>query len=224
MMMFAAAMPVWAQDAEKEVNTGQDFTKPLTRVDIRQKYQDLPNARNAWVTTFRADKPVILNEKGWVLSLRADLPLVANDVQSADNPNSDYKFGLSDFLNQFLFIAPQGDKKWTYGVGAQFLWPTASQDQMGTGRVQIAPLVGVKADTPEISPGSFAFFLMREHIDAGGYSGRAKQNYLVLQPGFNWALGKGSFINLAPEMRVNWENENRWFIPFDITVGAMINK
>ena len=25
-------------------------------------------------------------------------------------------------------------------------------------------------------------------------------------------------------MRVNWEDDNRWFVPFDITLGKMLNK
>jgi hypothetical protein len=32
------------------------------------------------------------------------------------------------------------------------------------------------------------------------------------------------FLTFAPEMRVNWENHNRWFIPFDVTIGKMLNK
>ncbi len=211
-------------DSKEEVNTGQDFTKPLTRLDIRQKYQDLPDAKDGYTTTFRVDKPFVLNEAGWVLSLRTDLPLTVNDVVSRDNPRSAYKFGMSDLLNQFIVIAPQGKKKWTYGVGAQFIYPTASEDQMGTGRVQIAPLVGAKLSLSMITPGTFGYFLVRNHIDSGGYSGRAHQNYLVVQPGINFALPKTSFITIAPEMKMNYENNNNWFIPFDITIGKMLNK
>ena len=223
-LFFIIAGTACAQDKQEEVNTGQDFTKPLTRFDIRQKYQNLPAGNDAYTTTLRVDKPTILNEQGWVFALRADLPLVVNDVASGDNLGSAYKFGASDVLTQFMFIAPQGKKSWTYAFGAQLLWPTASEDQMGTGRYQIAPLVGAKMDLKAISKGSFGYLLLRDHIDAGGYSSRSHVNYLVIQPGINIALPKAFFVTIAPEMKVNWEDNNHWFIPFDITVGKMLNK
>ena len=208
---------------EEEVNTGQDFTDPLARFDIRQKYQDLPNGKSANMTTLRVDKPIVL-KSGWILSLRADLPFISNDVVSLDNPNGDTEIGVSDFLNQVIIVAPQGDRNWTWAYGAQILWPTASQDQMGTGRFQIAPLVGAKVDHNNISPGSFSYYLLREHIDVGGNGSRGLQNYLVIQPGINIALPGHAFIGLAPEIRVNWENDNRWFVPFAVNFGKMINK
>lgn len=211
-------------DNSEELNTGQDFTKPLTRLDVREKFQALPSGRSSFITTLRVDKPVVINEDGWVLSLRADLPFVLNNVRSLDNTEANYHFGLSDFLNQFILIAPQGKKSWTYGVGAQIIWPTASEDQMGTGRYQIAPLVGAKMDLKSISPGSFTYLLLREHIDLGGNSSRSKTNYLVIQPGLNIGLPNQCFATVAPEMRVDWENHNRCFIPFDLTIGKMINK
>lgn len=212
-----------AQEDKEEVNTGQDFTKPLTRFDLRQKYQDLPFGKSANFTTLRVDKPVVL-EGGWVLSLRADLPFVSNDIVSTDNPNGDTEFGVSDFLNQFILIAPQGGKSWTWAYGAQILWPMASQDQMGTGRFQIAPLVGAKVDLNEVSRGSFGYLLLRDHIDAGGNGSRASVNYLVIQPGVNINLPQQSFVTISPEIRVNWENDNRWFVPFAVMFGKMINK
>ena len=215
--------PLSAQETKEEVNTGQDFTKPLTRLDIRQKYQMLPNDKNAAFTTFRVDKPFVLDSH-WAFSTRFDLPFAISDVVSLDNVNSDTESGMSDFLAQFMMIAPQGDKNWTWAYGVQTIFPTAAQDQMGTGRFQIAPLVGAKVGWDSLSRGSFAFLLLREHIDAGGSDSRGKQNYFVIQPGANINLPGHAFITIAPEMKVNWENENRWFIPFDITFGKMMNK
>ena len=222
-MVLAFAVPVGAQETKEEVNTGQDFTKPLTRLDIRQKYQNLPAGKESYTTTFRVDKPFVL-DGGWVLSTRADLPLMGSDVTSADNPDSDFKWGMSDFLTQFLLIAPQGEKSWTYAFGLQTIFPTASEDQMGTGRYQVAPVLGGKVDLKGISKGSFAYALIRNHFDAGGSDSRANTNYLVIQPGINIALPKTFFVTVSPEMKVNWEDNNHWFIPFDVTVGKMLNK
>jgi hypothetical protein len=54
---------------ETEVNTGQDPTRPLTRLDLRLKHQDLPGDFESWVLTPRIDKPFPLDD-GWLLSTR----------------------------------------------------------------------------------------------------------------------------------------------------------
>ena len=218
-----AIFPAQAEEAKKEVNTGQDFTKPLTRLDIRQKYQWLASDRHTATTTLRFDKPFVLDSK-WVLATRFDLPLMATDVVSGDNPNGDDEFGMSDFLAQCIMIAPQAGGNWTWAYGVQTIWPTASQDEMGTGRFQLAPLVGVRVGLDSLSKGSFTALLLRNHIDVGGSGSRADVNYLVVQPMLTINLPQFYFLTFAPEMRVNWENDNRWFVPFDITVGKMLNK
>ena len=103
------AAPLWAQEKE-EVNTGQDPTKPLTRFDLRLKYQDtMIKDREQFITTPRLDKPIPL-VGGWLLSTRFDLPLVYNDIPSRDNKDGDGEFGLGDLLTQFLFIKPLSPK------------------------------------------------------------------------------------------------------------------
>ena len=73
--------------ADEEVNNGQDPTKPLTRLDLRYQYQNLPpdDHDNAHIFTPRADKPFVL-APGWSLATRIDLPLFLTDAVSPDNP------------------------------------------------------------------------------------------------------------------------------------------
>src|SRR3990172_9030848 len=107
---------IFAQDETKEeVNTGQDFAKPLSRFDIRYKFQQTTGDFDTSLMTLRLDTPFRM-ESGWQLSTRFDLPLIRSDVTSLDNPNGDYETGAGDFLTQFLFITPpQG--RWAYGFG-----------------------------------------------------------------------------------------------------------
>ena len=41
---------------DEEVNTGQDPTKPLTRLDLRFRYQNLPAGNDDGLFTLRLDK------------------------------------------------------------------------------------------------------------------------------------------------------------------------
>ena len=101
--VFLVGGPLWA--AEEEVNNGQDPTKPLTRLDFRYQYQNLPpdDHDNAHIITPRADKPFVL-APGLSLATRIDLPLFITDAVSPDNPGGASLFGIGDMLLQGLLI------------------------------------------------------------------------------------------------------------------------
>jgi hypothetical protein len=207
---------------EEEVNTGQDFTKPLTRFDIRYKYQNTTGDTETSLWTFRVDKPFVLND-GWKLSTRFDLPLIYSDVASLDNPRGDYEFGFSDTLTQALFISPQHGH-FAYGFGAQMIWPTASQDQMGTGKYQLAPTIGAIYYPEDLPKGSFYAIVLRDFFDIGGDDDRADIHQFSIQPMFNYSLPDSAFVTFGPDMRINWEQDDDLFVPFNITLGKMINR
>jgi hypothetical protein len=213
---------IFAQDKTEEVNTGQDLTKPLSRFDIRYQYQHTTGNYDTNLMTLRLDAPVKL-ESGWLLSTRFDLPLVRNDIPSRDNPNGDYESGAGDLLTQFFLISPpQG--RWAYAVGAQLIWPTASQDQMGTGKYQLAPSVATVYYPEAWSKGSFVGLLLRDYFDYAGDDDRADIHEMSIQPLFNYNLPERWFLGINPDIRVNWEQDNQWFVPFNVTLGKLINK
>lgn len=219
-----STQPAQPADKPAALNTGQDFTRPLTRLDIRQKYDALPGGNESYAATLRIDKPIVLNKARWIICLRVDLPRVENNVPTANNPNSEYDSGESDFLTGATIIAPQGKKNWTYGFGARIIWPTATKPQLGGGRYQIAPNFGVKMDLKGISRGSFVSLILNDNIDAGGVSSRPPINYFSFTPCINIALPGRSFVTVAPDIRIDWMNNNAWFVPFDITLGKMLNR
>ena len=51
-------------------NSGQDPTRPVSRLDVRLKYQDNPNGFEAQFLTLRADKPYMIGG-GWKLTTEA---------------------------------------------------------------------------------------------------------------------------------------------------------
>ena len=210
-----------AQQKTGEVNTGQDFTKPLTRVDLRLKHQQIEDGESHnTVATARTDIPFALGG-GWQFALRADLPYAWSDVPSGDNPDGDAESGLADTLVQGLFIAPAG-ARWTYGVGAQMIFPTASEDSMGTGKVQLLPTLGLKYDLGSWARGAWCAGLVRQAFDvASKDDDRPYVNQTVLQPIVNLMLPRLWFLTFAPEARYDWRTE-KWFVPFDLMVGKMV--
>jgi hypothetical protein len=75
-----------------------------------------------------------------------------------------------------------------------------------------------------MSKGSFLALLVRDQFDFAGPSNRDHIHQLVVQPFVNVRLPEGWFVTVAPEMRMDWRNENHWFIPADLLVGKMLTK
>jgi|GEM_PF-506503 len=209
-------------DAHKEENTGQDPTKPLKRLDVRLKYQDLPGGSSAVVPTLRLDIPFPVGDKGWKIGTRFDLPFVISDVPSSDNPGGDWHGGVGDSLAQVLLITPpQG--RWQFGFGTQAIFPTGSEDQMGTGKWQLAPMVAGIYALPEISKGSFTGLLVKDQFSIAGDEDRNHVNELVLTPLLNINLPNRWFLTFAPEIKFNLKDDGAAFVPFDILIGKLIS-
>jgi hypothetical protein len=214
--MFA---PLAAAQTAPAENNGQDPTQPVTRLDVRLKFKQGGDG-DAEILTLRADRPVTLGG-GWQLSTRIDLPIVRNGVPSGDNPNGDYETGFSDILMQALFIAPpQGAV--VYAFGGQLILPTASQDQQGSGKVQLAPTVAAIRQMPSWGRGSFWGMLGRWTFSVGGDGAREDISEISLQPIVNLNLPDQWFVTFSPEMLVDMHGDGDIFLPFDMTIGRKI--
>ncbi len=234
------------EKAEEQVNTGQDFLKPLTRFDIRQQFKQNNGDTDTYITTFRFDKPFLLDGgKAGILSTRLDIPLIFSDAVGNDNPNGDtYEFGVGDLLTQFAYIFPKditdeiGFGIDGFGFGAQLVWPTASKSMLGGEKYLVAPLIGAKWNMPQISEGSwftpvFRYFFNYADHGAGKY--RDDVGELAIQPqvyintkAWDWPVDFVHFWG-GKDIRINFENGSTKhsgdvFIPFDVLVGKMINK
>jgi hypothetical protein len=228
MAAVLAGGAVWAAE---EVNNGQDPTKPLTRIDLRYQYQNLPpdDHDNAHIFTPRADKPFALSPR-WSLATRIDLPLFLTEAVNPDNLDGDYEFGLGDLLLQGLLIHSPS-QRFAWALGAQLIFPTASTDGMGGGKYRIVPTLGARYALPGISSGTFAAFLLRYDVDYAGDDDRRHISELQLAPLVNIALPAQWFVNLYPssDIRYNFGSKRpgdagRWFFPCNFMVGKMVTR
>lgn len=233
-LLFLCCVAGTSSSAEEEasVNNGQDMTRPLARFDLRYEYQNAPGSKNdnVNVTTFRIDKSFALSEK-WLLSTRLDVPVMVSDVKSLDNPRGAHQFGMGDVLAQAMVIhTPSTHFAWA--VGAQLVLPTATKDEMGTGRYRVVPTVGARWTTDRLMRGSwFALGVRWDKDFASNRSNSTKTNELQLAPMFNIPLPHNAFINLFPSSDIRYNlgdkrsrDKGRWFVPANVMVGKMIRK
>lgn len=227
-----------AADAEKmdkeELNNGQDITKPLARLDIRYEFQNSPflegSRDDTHVVTFRVDKPFEL-ASGWMLATRVDVPVMFTDRVSKDNTRGNTHFGLSDVLAQALLVhTPAPDFAWA--AGAQLVFPTATEEEMGTGKYRVVPTVGLRWTTNEIYQGSWIALAGRWDRDfAESRSDATKVNELQFAPVINIPLPDYWFVNLFPSTDIRYNlgdkrerDSGRWFVPANAMIGKMLSK
>jgi hypothetical protein len=227
-----AQQPSTSRDGEtagtEAINDGEDFTRPPNRFDFRYQFENVhsPNHDNN-IFTFRTDRPIPLDE-AWKLALRLDLPLRYTDVKDkTDNPTGAYQFGASDLLTQIGIIKTLSSR-WAVGVGSQFIFPTASAAEMGSGKYQAVPIVGARYMLPEISSGTFVEGLIRYDFDYAGDSQRKHISNLQFQPMLDVRLPDSWIVELYPsaDIRINLSHKpagdkGYLFLPFDALVGKM---
>jgi hypothetical protein len=229
---------------EQEINTGEDFTLPRRRFDIRQRVKQLSGDSDSYITKFRLDLPIPLDEgREGFFYYRMDVPFVASDKVGNDNPNGDtYEFGTGDLLTQFIYVPSlevSEELPWdAFGFGARFIWPTASKSTLGSEKYEIAPLVGAKWSMPQISKGSWFAPAFRYHFsyaDYGDGKDRDDISELAIQPRvyvntreWGWPI---DFVHFwaSNDIRINFEGTSSkhsgdMFIPFDVMIGKMLNK
>jgi hypothetical protein len=210
--------------AEKPVNHGEDITQPIDRFDVRMQFKSLPDETESGKTfddlsdetlTLRTD--LLFFTRPDQLALRFDLPLVWSNKPESDNPHGFTEFGMGDILMQAIYVRAF-DERWAGGIGLRTILPTATGDAFGSGKVQVVPTVAVRANLPEISPGSYAGLIVRQFVSVAGPSSRASINQLQFEPQLNIGLPDQWFLNLSPKTNYNLETD-KWFVPLDLMIG-----
>jgi hypothetical protein len=212
-------------------NNGEDFTLPRNLIQLRERYERLPDADGRepekWVTTLRADLWTGF-ANGWKLYGRLDEPLVySDDVTSSFNPNGHSRFGQGDLLTEVAVIAPPPTPRLGYGLGVRAVWPTAGLNEAGDGKYQIGPVAGVRLSLPEISPGTF-FLPQVIYLNSVGSrnhnKGRADLNQLNIQPKFNVSLPDDWFLTAyaSENIQINYGDQGKLFFPFDLMAGKKL--
>lgn len=218
-----------------EVNNGQDITSPRARIDLRYGHQQLhmaPNGHDSMhIATLRADKPFVISSE-WLIATRIDLPFMFTNIPNRnDNPYGKTHFGMSDALAQALLVHVP-NKTFAWAAGAQMIFPTASEEQMGTGKYRVVPTAGVRLGTDNILKGSWLALVARwDRSFAENRSNSKDVNELQFAPCVNIWLPGYWFINLfpSPDIRYNLGEKRigdsgRWFVPANAMVGKMLSK
>jgi hypothetical protein len=173
-----------------------------------------PFARDRNTLNIQPVYPKQISEK-WNLITRVILPVV---FQPEINLPHTGTFGLGDTQPTFFFT-PAKPSKLIWGVGPAFLLPTATDDELGSGKWSAGPSVLVL-----MQPGKFTIGALVSNLwSFAGASSRADVNTMNLQYFVNYNLQKGWFLTSSPIITANWNAGpgNIWLVPSGAGFGRI---
>ena len=156
--------------------------------------------------------PFSLNDE-WNLITRTILPIV-NAESTAPGVGS--AFGLGDTV-QSLFLSPKEPLGgWIVGAGPVFLWPTATNDLLGSGKFGAGPTV---VALQQKGPWTLGF--LANHIwSFAGEQSRREVNATFLNPFVSYVTQTKTTFTLSPELTYDWQ-ARQWLSPFNFVVSQL---
>ncbi len=139
-----------------------------------------------------------------------------------NNVSTDRKFEFGDMIYLGM-LAPSeltdvGRGKLLWGLGPTFIFPTATNDNLGSEKWSIGPAGLLMYMDTTVKAG----FLAQQWFSYAGKDDRPDVSKANIQPIFYYSLPHLWQIGFSPNITVNWEGSsgNRWTVP----VGGGVNK
>jgi hypothetical protein len=217
LLLAALLLPPLIQ--AKELNNGEDVTRPVSRVDVRIKGQTGAGSQNgdAAILTFRCDITFPLPQS-WQLTLRADAPFESFWCSRHSCCGCQDARHMSDSLLQLFLISPTYGK-WAFALGVKGIFPTGGKNlEIGDGKYQALPSLAFRYNLSYWKWGAYVGAIIRQAWSYAGYASAPAIKQTFIQPFFNLNLPCQWFINSSPELFYDWPSRH-WFIPFDFMIG-----
>ncbi|HEY4202064.1 MAG TPA: transporter [Devosiaceae bacterium] len=159
-------------------------------------------------------QPVIPFElsKDWNVISRTIVPLSYEHDIFPDNVA-----GLGDITQSFFFSPTQpGPGGIIWGVGPQFLLPTATDSRLGGGKWGLGPTGLVLMQADKLSVGVLASQLW----SVAGEASRPDISQLFVQPFVSYALPEGQTLSANLEASYDW-NADQWTVPLNLSYSKV---
>ncbi|MCS7034103.1 MAG: transporter [Phycisphaerae bacterium] len=150
------------------------------------------------------------------LITRTIVPVIYQDDVVRDSDAT--QFGLGDTVQSFFFSPKEpGPGGLIWGVGPVFLWPTATNDSLGSEKWGIGP-TGVVL----LQHGPWTFGALANHIwSYAGDDDRRAVNATFLQPFLNYTTKSALTFFFNVESTYDW-NAEEWTIPINIGANQLL--
>jgi hypothetical protein len=155
--------------------------------------------------------PLNLNEN-WKVISRTIIPFIHQE----DRIGTSSQTGLSD-INQSFFFSPQKPGAFIWGLGPVLLFPTATDDLLGTEKWGVGPTGLILKQEHGWTYGALV-----NHIwSFAGDDDRSDVDQTFLQPFLNYTTTRHTTFGLNMESTYDWEIEE-WTVPVNAFVTQLV--
>jgi hypothetical protein len=156
------------------------------------------------------------------LSISADANLIVRTIlpiidAESPAPGIHGASGLGD-ITQSFFYSPKNPTSggWIWGAGPVFLWPSATDSLLGTGKWGVGPTAVLLKQE-----GGWTVGILANHIwSYAGSDSRTDVNSTFLQPFLSYTTKTHTTITLNTETTRDWEND-QWTVPINLLVAQL---
>ncbi|HEY9171176.1 MAG TPA: transporter [Verrucomicrobiae bacterium] len=224
LLTLASAATLFAQEATMDdKSAAAELAKKLSNpvaslisVPMQNNWDFGIGAANAMRYTANV-QPVIpfsLSED-WNIITRTIVPIIYAEGTTV---GASSKCGLGD-INQSFFFSPKAPSAggWIWGAGPVFLYPTATDDALGSEKFGLGPTaVLLKQEN------GWTYGLLANHLwSVAGPASRADVNAMFLQPFVSYTTKKFTTFGLAAESTYDWKNQ-QWTVPLNVSVSQLL--
>jgi len=158
--------------------------------------------------------PITLNEE-WNVISRTILPYINQESPVAGGNSTS---GLGDTL-QSLFFSPKAPSAsgWIWGVGPALSIPTATKDELGSGKWSLGPTVVLLKQEHGWTYGVLA----NQIWSIAGESDRASVSSMFVQPFLTYTTHTFTTIGINTESTYDWKS-SQWTVPINLTVSQLL--
>ncbi len=142
------------------------------------------------------------------------------DIPIPTAPGGPTGLGDIEFLDLFILGEGRlrGGRWWRAGLGPVFVFPTATEDELGTGKWSVGPTVGAILSAPKWQ----ITLLIQNRFSFAGDSNRPDVNRLLWQPIAVYFLEKGWYLGLQGTPKsINWEKDGALTFPVSARIGKV---
>jgi len=166
-----------------------------------------------WSLTIKPVLPFSLNEN-WNLISRTIISYVDQEDLL---PGLGKQSGLSD-LQESLFFSPRKPiNGLLWGAGPVFVFPTASDDLLGSEKWCLGPSGVVLRQQ-----GQWTYGMLAQHIwDYAGPGDRSYVSNTLLQPFVSFTTKTATTLALQTESTYNWNTE-KWAVPINLSISQVL--